>query len=155
MTIKHSKLCLPVRGAEQAGGVKHRESSDLQNGDQRAEEDLPVPPDRAAVPAQPGESHVYQLSAPQGKTLLSSLFFYSFSWQKEALEGQLVETESRYSLQLSQLQTFVNELENELCKMRADIQRQSHEYQVLLDIKIRLEREIAEYRRLLDGEDVM
>ncbi|TNM85558.1 hypothetical protein fugu_007829 [Takifugu bimaculatus] len=74
---------------------------------------------------------------------------------KEALDGQLVETESRYSLQLSQLQTLVNELENELRKMRADIQRQAQDYQVLLDIKIRLEREIAEYRRLLDGEEVM
>lgn len=92
----------------------------------------------------------------RGKTLLYSLFFFFFFfWQKEALEGQLVETESRYSLHLSQLQTVVNELENELCKMRADIQRQGQEYQVLLDIKNRLEREIAEYRRLLDGEEVM
>lgn len=66
-----------------------------------------------------------------------------------------METESRYSLQLNQLQTLVNELESELCRMRADIQRQSQDYQVLLDIKIRLEREIAEYRRLLDGEDIM
>lgn len=66
-----------------------------------------------------------------------------------------METESRYSLQLNQLQTLVNELENELRKMRADIQRQAQDYQVLLDIKIRLEREIAEYRRLLDGEEVM
>lgn len=66
-----------------------------------------------------------------------------------------METESRYSLQLNQLQTLVNDLENELCKMRADIQRQAQDYQVLLDIKNRLEREIAEYRRLLDGEDVM
>lgn len=91
----------------------------------------------------------------RGKTLLSSLFFSFFFWQKEALEGQLVETESRYSLHLSQLQAVVNELENELCKMRADIQRQGQDYQALLDIKNRLEREIAEYRRLLDGEEVM
>lgn len=69
------------------------------------------------------------------------------------MEGQLTETESRYSLQLSQLQAIVNNLESELGEMRADIQRQAHDYQVLLDIKIRLEREIVEYRRLLDGED--
>lgn len=69
------------------------------------------------------------------------------------MEGQLTETESRYSLQLSQLQAIVNNLESELSEMRADIQRQAHDYQVLLDIKIRLEREIVEYRRLLDGED--
>lgn len=73
--------------------------------------------------------------------------------QKAALEGQLAETESRYNLQLNQLQAMVNSLENELSEMRADIARQSADYQVLLDIKTRLEREIAEYRRLLDAEE--
>ncbi|XP_061131595.1 keratin, type I cytoskeletal 19-like isoform X1 [Syngnathus typhle] len=73
---------------------------------------------------------------------------------KAAVESQLAETESRYSMQLSQLQAMVNNLENELGKMRSEIERQGSEYQILLDIKCRLEMEIAEYRRLLDGENV-
>ncbi|XP_062243034.1 keratin, type I cytoskeletal 19-like [Platichthys flesus] len=72
---------------------------------------------------------------------------------KSALETTLSETESSYSMQLSQLQDRVYHLESELSKMRTDIERQSTDYQQLLDIKTRLEMEIAEYRRLLDGED--
>ncbi|KAG7255492.1 hypothetical protein CRUP_011577 [Coryphaenoides rupestris] len=73
---------------------------------------------------------------------------------RAALEGQLEETESRYNLHLSQLQGTVHNLEAELSKMKMDIERQGQEYKLLLDIKTRLEMEIAEYRRLLDGEDV-
>lgn len=70
---------------------------------------------------------------------------------KCALEGQLSETKNRYSQQLSHLQNMVYSLENQLQEMRNDIERQSNEYQILLDIKTKLELEIAEYRRLLDG----
>lgn len=64
----------------------------------------------------------------------------------------MAETESRYSMLLSQLQVMVNSLEAELGQMKMDIERQASEYKMLLDIKVRLEMEIAEYRRLLDGE---
>ncbi|XP_072527788.1 keratin 97 [Salminus brasiliensis] len=73
---------------------------------------------------------------------------------KAALEGTLHDTESRYSLQLNQLQVVINNLETELSQMRIDIERQASEYKILLDIKTRLELEIAEYRRLLDGEEI-
>lgn len=69
------------------------------------------------------------------------------------MEDQLGDTESCYSQQLKQLQVLINNLENELSCVRADIERQGCDYKTLLDIKIRLEMEIAEYRRLLDGEE--
>ncbi|XP_063315309.1 keratin, type I cytoskeletal 19-like isoform X2 [Pelobates fuscus] len=72
---------------------------------------------------------------------------------KAALEGTLAETEGRYCTQLSQLQSLIGDVEAQLSELRSDMQRQSSEYKILMDVKTRLEQEIATYRRLLEGED--
>uniref|UniRef100_A0A8C2SW17 Keratin 12 n=1 Tax=Coturnix japonica TaxID=93934 RepID=A0A8C2SW17_COTJA len=73
---------------------------------------------------------------------------------KKSLEDTLAETEGGYCAQLSQMQLQIGNLESQLLQVRADMERQSAEYQQLLDIKSRLEMEIETYRRLLDGEFV-
>lgn len=70
------------------------------------------------------------------------------------MEDTLAETEARYSFQLAQIQETIAKLEAQLRQLRADMEAQNTEYSVLLDIKTRLELEIATYRRLLEGEDV-
>ncbi|NXV64961.1 K1C14 protein, partial [Molothrus ater] len=72
---------------------------------------------------------------------------------KAALEGTLADTEARYGTQLAQLQMLITGVEEQLAELRCDMERQNHEYRVLLDVKCRLEQEIATYRRLLEGED--
>ncbi|NXC86968.1 K1C14 protein, partial [Cercotrichas coryphoeus] len=72
---------------------------------------------------------------------------------KAALEGSLADTEARYGTQLAQLQLLISSVEEQLAELRCDMERQNHEYRALLDVKSRLEQEIATYRRLLEGED--
>ncbi|XP_029429098.1 keratin, type I cytoskeletal 19-like isoform X2 [Rhinatrema bivittatum] len=72
---------------------------------------------------------------------------------KAALEGTLAETEGRYCMQLSQIQNLISSVEAQLADLRSDMERQSYEYKVLMDVKTRLEMEIATYRRLLEGEE--
>ncbi|XP_053308744.1 keratin, type I cytoskeletal 17-like [Spea bombifrons] len=71
-----------------------------------------------------------------------------------ALEETLAETETSYRSQLSQLQGLIDNIEDELKQLRYNLERQNLEYKILMDVKTRLEMEIATYRRLLEVEDI-
>ncbi|XP_054449749.1 keratin, type I cuticular Ha3-I [Pteronotus mesoamericanus] len=72
---------------------------------------------------------------------------------RDSLENTLTETEARYSSQLAQVQCMVTNVESQLAEIRGDLERQNQEYQVLLDVRARLECEINTYRGLLESED--
>ncbi|XP_028009223.2 keratin, type I cuticular Ha7-like [Eptesicus fuscus] len=72
---------------------------------------------------------------------------------KDCLQNSLCEAEARFGTELAQVQCLISTVEEQLAEIRADLERQNQEYQVLLDVKARLEGEIATYRNLLESED--
>ncbi|XP_018431561.1 PREDICTED: keratin, type I cytoskeletal 14-like [Nanorana parkeri] len=71
---------------------------------------------------------------------------------KNSLENSLEETEDRYCDQLAQIQDKITGLEDQLGHLRNDLETQSREYKLLLDIRNKLENEIDMYRTLLEEE---
>uniref|UniRef100_A0A3B5Q3W3 Keratin 18a, tandem duplicate 2 n=1 Tax=Xiphophorus maculatus TaxID=8083 RepID=A0A3B5Q3W3_XIPMA len=70
---------------------------------------------------------------------------------KASLEATLRDIEIRYNMEVEKYNAIILRLQEELAKIRIDIQQNSREYENLLNIKVKLEAEIMEYRRLLDG----
>lgn len=87
-----------------------------------------------------------------GTVVVCQTFTHSYS-QKASLEGTLRDTENRYNMEIESLNSIILGLEAELTQLRNKIQLQTQDYEALLNTKMKLEAEIATYRRLLDGEN--
>lgn len=72
---------------------------------------------------------------------------------EKGLETSLQQTQRLYSSQLQDLSQVINRLENELDQVRSGLATQRQRHSQLLNTKMRLEREIATYRRLLECEE--
>jgi len=94
------------------------------------------------------------LEVKESKTTVRDLQLelQSLMSMKASLELNLAELEGRYGAMMMSLQATVVSLEGQLTQIRANTLKTGQDYQALLDIKTRLEMEIMEYRRLLDGE---
>ncbi|XP_032868036.1 keratin, type I cytoskeletal 18-like isoform X2 [Amblyraja radiata] len=68
-----------------------------------------------------------------------------------ALQNSLNQIEGNYDMQLRSLQTRIAQLEGELGSIRNELLHQNEGYESLLNIKMQLEAEIAQYRLLLSG----
>uniref|UniRef100_A0A3Q2NPT1 Keratin 99 n=1 Tax=Fundulus heteroclitus TaxID=8078 RepID=A0A3Q2NPT1_FUNHE len=75
------------------------------------------------------------------------------SRQSLCTEQNISDVNSQYSVNLSQYQTVTTSLETELQALQASMAQLHIKYSSLLDLKTRLEAEIVEYRRLLEGEN--
>lgn len=67
------------------------------------------------------------------------------------MEATLHDIEMRNNMEVEKYNTIIVRLQEELAQIRTDIQQNSRAYEHLLNIKVKLEAEIAEYRRLLDN----
>lgn len=79
------------------------------------------------------------------------MIVFSSICQRDTLEASLGETELRYNSHLAELQERISCLEQQLAELRSEMECQNHDYTELLDVKSRLEKEIATYRGLLEG----
>ncbi|XP_060739188.1 keratin, type 1, gene c5 [Tachysurus vachellii] len=75
--------------------------------------------------------------------------------QVSVLEENLGETTHKYSIEMEHNQRTLMQLEEELSQLRLDMQRTKTDYEQLLQVKQNLELEIATYKRLLEGEEMV
>ncbi|XP_013374853.1 PREDICTED: keratin-like protein KRT222 isoform X1 [Chinchilla lanigera] len=73
---------------------------------------------------------------------------------ERGLESSLQASEQQHQMQLQDLEAVIEGLETELQDVRRGIERQLQEHELLLNTKMRLEQEIATYRRLLEREEI-
>lgn len=69
------------------------------------------------------------------------------------MEDTLRNTDIRNNMEMEKYNNIIMRLEDELTKLRANIQNQTQDYEVLLNMKMKLEAEISTYKVLLDGGD--
>ncbi|XP_061566194.1 keratin, type I cytoskeletal 18-like [Cololabis saira] len=72
-----------------------------------------------------------------------------------SLEAALRDINTRYNIEVEKYNVMIVRLQEELTQIRSNIQQNTTEYNTLLNIKVKLEAEIAEYRRLLEGEEMI
>ncbi|XP_078083717.1 keratin, type I cytoskeletal 18 [Mustelus asterias] len=72
--------------------------------------------------------------------------------QNMGLENILADTEQRYGVDLNKLQVTITRLEGDLMTIRNDMLQHKENYDSLMKAKMTLDAELAEYRRLLNGE---
>uniref|UniRef100_A0A668ATK2 Wu:fk65c09 n=1 Tax=Myripristis murdjan TaxID=586833 RepID=A0A668ATK2_9TELE len=92
-----------------------------------------------------------EVTAGRKHLLVAQMEMEALLMGNENLKARLAEVETQYQQRLLSMSRLVAGLEGELSSVHEGITQQSQEYQLLLDIKSRLEVEISTYRQLLEA----
>ncbi|XP_057700614.1 keratin, type I cytoskeletal 18 isoform X2 [Corythoichthys intestinalis] len=96
----------------------------------------------------PSQSEAGATASTSSTTTHSGAFI-----EEKGLENSLQNTQQLYSSQLQELSQVITGLEIELEQVRNGLAMQRQRHSQMLNTKIRLEREISTYRRLLEREE--
>ncbi|KAM6174646.1 keratin, type I cytoskeletal 24 [Erethizon dorsatum] len=142
-----TKLLNDMRARYEQLAEQNRREEEEQFNKQSASLQAQISADAGA--ASSAESHVAEL-----RRALQALEIELQSQlaMQSSLERTLADTEAGYMAQLSGIQMKIGSLEEQICQVRGETECQNREYELLLDLKMRLEMEIETYRRLINGE---
>lgn len=73
--------------------------------------------------------------------------------QNAALEAQVSNLQSQLTREQEEFEERLTMKDQEIADLRATIEEQSQEYADILEVKIKLDNEIATYRKLLETEE--
>ncbi|XP_060930652.1 keratin, type I cytoskeletal 18-like [Limanda limanda] len=142
-----AKVMDEMRAKYESIGLKNQEEAKMWYESQITEIKVQVTENTAAL-----KDATTTLNSTRRKYQTLEIEWQSVINTKATQEATLRDVEIRNNIEMEKYNRVLLMLQEELTKIRTNIQNEKRDYENLLNVKVKLEAEIAEYRRLLEGE---